>query len=169
MNKFKTAAIYISLMVFSFSVYAAGEVEYIWLTVSNAMSGEPIEGVSITVDQAYIGETGPLGRILIPEGTPGQLIALYHTSYAAGIAALIAVRKGKGNIGHLGRTPSVWRLRNARLRLGCLFRGNGVDCQWFPCANALGSGNGAVSPLEPPRIFIQKEEQAAGGICAGLF
>jgi len=26
MNKFKTAAIYISLMVFSFSVYAAGEV-----------------------------------------------------------------------------------------------------------------------------------------------
>ena len=49
-------------MVFSFSVYAAGEVEYVWLTVSNAMSGEPIEGVSITVDQAYIGETGPLGR-----------------------------------------------------------------------------------------------------------
>ena len=84
MNKFKTAAIYISLMVFSFSVYAAGEVEYVWLTVRNAMSGEPIEGVSITVDQAYIGETGPLGRILIPEGMPGQLIALYHTSYAAG-------------------------------------------------------------------------------------
>lgn len=72
MNKFKTAAIYISLMVFSFSVYAAGEVEYVWLTVSNAMSGEPIEGVSITVDQAYIGETGPLGRILIPEGKIGR-------------------------------------------------------------------------------------------------
>ena len=71
-------------MVFSFSVYAAGEVEYVWLTVSNAMSGEPIEGVSITVDQAYIGETGPLGRILIPEGTHGQLLALYHTSYDAG-------------------------------------------------------------------------------------
>ena len=84
MNKFKTIAIYISLLAFSLSGYAAGDADYVWLTVSNAMSGEPIEGVSITVEQAYIGETGPLGRILIPEGMPGQLIALYHTSYAAG-------------------------------------------------------------------------------------
>ena len=84
MNKFKTIAIYISLLAFSLSGYAAGDADYVWLTVRNAMSGEPIEGVSITVEQAYIGETGPLGRILIPNGTPGQLIALYHTSYSAG-------------------------------------------------------------------------------------
>ena len=55
MNKFKTIAIYISLLAFSLSGYAAGDADYVWLTVRNAMSGEPIEGVSITVEQAYRG------------------------------------------------------------------------------------------------------------------
>ena len=45
-------------------------------------SHEPIEGVSVMINQTFVGETGPLGRLLLPDGTPGDLIGFYHTSYS---------------------------------------------------------------------------------------
>ncbi len=47
----------------------------------------------------------------------GDIGSNIHASNAACVAAFVAIGKGQGNIGHVGSAPSVWRLRNARLRL----------------------------------------------------
>jgi hemoglobin/transferrin/lactoferrin receptor protein len=54
-----------------------------WITVVNSQSGEPIEGVSITLDKVYIGETGPLGKLLLDNSVnPNSTLGFHHTSYA---------------------------------------------------------------------------------------
>ncbi len=164
MNKFKTIAIYISLLAFSLSGYAAGDADYVWLTVRNAMSGEPIEGVSITVEQAYIGETGPLGRILIPNGTPGQLIALYHTSYSAGYYSRKELQE---------RDYEVF-LRESVLNIQeVVIRANRMEQQYQKTAQEVRSidskqldqqfqANTADALAIDPNVFVQKS-QAGGG------
>lgn len=57
--------------------------DFEWVVVKNAISDRPIEGVSVTVNQVFIGETGPLGRIRVPSGHYKDVISFYHTSFSA--------------------------------------------------------------------------------------
>src|SRR6056300_305082 len=131
---------------------------------SQRMSGEPIEGVSITVEQAYIGETGPLGRILIPNGTPGQLIALYHTSYSAGYYSRKELQE---------RDYEVF-LRESVLNIQeVVIRANRMEQQYQKTAQEVRSidskqldqqfqANTADALAIDPNVFVQKS-QAGGG------
>ena len=53
-----------------------------WVTVISKNSGQPVEGVSITVNNSYIATTGPLGRVLISDLHEGDVVSFFHTSYA---------------------------------------------------------------------------------------
>ena len=53
-----------------------------WITVKSKASNLPIEGVSITVNNQFVGTTGALGKIRIIELTEEDIISFYHTSYA---------------------------------------------------------------------------------------
>jgi hypothetical protein len=65
MSKIRTLLLLIlitSATTLSASVLAHGQH---WVTVISKNSGQPVEGVSITVNNSYIATTGPLGRVLI--------------------------------------------------------------------------------------------------------
>ncbi|MGA0303799.1 MAG: hypothetical protein ACO3K3_07030, partial [Schleiferiaceae bacterium] len=82
MTRFKIISIYAIALVFSLSGKATGVENFRWVTVMTDQSHEPIEGVSVMINQTFVGETGPLGRLLLPDGAPGDLIGFYHTSYS---------------------------------------------------------------------------------------
>ncbi len=82
MTRFKIISIYAIALIFSFSAHATEVENFNWVTVVTDQSREPIEGVSVMVNQSFVGETGPLGRILLPEGQQGDLIGFFHTSYS---------------------------------------------------------------------------------------
>ena len=82
MTRFKIISIYAIALVFSLSGKATGVENFRWVTVMTDQSHEPIEGVSVMINQTFVGETGPLGRLLLPDGAAGDLIGFYHTSYS---------------------------------------------------------------------------------------
>ena len=82
MIRFKIISIYTIALIFSLSAKATEVENFNWVTVMTDQSREPIEGVSVMVNQSFVGETGPLGRILLPEGQQGDLIGFFHTSYS---------------------------------------------------------------------------------------
>ncbi|MGB2290635.1 MAG: hypothetical protein ACPH4E_06345, partial [Schleiferiaceae bacterium] len=74
MTRFKIISIYAIALVFSLSGKATGVENFRWVTVMTDQSHEPIEGVSVMINQTFVGGTGPLGRLLLPDGAPGDLI-----------------------------------------------------------------------------------------------
>ena len=82
MARFKFFSIYVFTVFFALLGNATNVEKFIWVTVLTEESHEAIEGVSVTINQSFVGETGPFGRILIPNGQPGDLIIFYHASYS---------------------------------------------------------------------------------------
>ena len=58
------------------------ESSYVWVTVKNASTEKPIEGVSLTIDDSFVGVTGPLGKVRVPLKESTSWVGFYHTSFA---------------------------------------------------------------------------------------
>ena len=84
MKTFKTLLIYVTLCALPMLVFGETPTDgsYVWVTVKNTSTEKPVEGVSVTIDNSFVGVTGPLGRVRIPTGTPNTFIGFYHTSFA---------------------------------------------------------------------------------------
>ena len=82
MKQIYALSIYILCLLSTIPVFGnEGEASQ-WIHVINAESGEPIEGVSITGDNRHLGETGPLGRLLVLDFNEIHVFGFHHTSYA---------------------------------------------------------------------------------------
>lgn len=53
-----------------------------WITVKSKISQQPVEGVSVTLNDHFIGTTGPLGRVRLLNISDEDIISFYHTGYA---------------------------------------------------------------------------------------
>lgn len=53
-----------------------------WIKVIESETGQPLEGVSVTVNGDFIGETSPLGKVQLPKLQKSDALSFYHTSFA---------------------------------------------------------------------------------------
>ncbi len=84
MKTYKTLLIYVTMLCLPMLVMGTNTAEdsYVWVTVKNVSTEKPVEGVSVTVNENFVGVTGPLGRIRIPSVSTSTSIGFYHTSFA---------------------------------------------------------------------------------------
>ncbi len=160
----RTLLIYAIICFSSSALYGSIDEEFVWVIVKNANTEKPVEGVTVTIDKVFIGETGPLGKLRIPLGETDDILAFYHTSYAARTfqrGQLIQMNY------QVSLRESVLNIQEVVIKANRVEQDNRKSAQEIRTIDAKRmssqfQGNTADALALDPNVFIQKSQSGGG-------
>jgi len=135
-----------------------------WITVISKNSGQPVEGVSITVNNSYIATTGPLGRVLISDLHEEDVVSFFHTSYAPRHYNFKQLQRANFEVGLYESVLNIQEVVIKANRMEADFKHNPQEVRTISAKrmNSQFIGSSADALSLDPNVFIQKS-QAGGG------
>lgn len=160
----RTLLIYAIICFFSSTLYGSIDGGFAWVIVKNANTDKPVEGVTVTIDNVFIGETGPLGKLRIPLGKTDDILTFYHTSYAARTlkrSQLIQMNY------QVSLRESVLNIQEVVIKANRIEQDNRKSAQEIRTIDAKRmssqfQGNTADALALDPNVFIQKSQSGGG-------
>jgi hemoglobin/transferrin/lactoferrin receptor protein len=135
-----------------------------WVTVISKNSGQPVEGVSITVNYSYMATTGPLGRVLVSDLHEGDVVSFFHTSYAPRHYNFKQLQRANFEVGLYESVLNIQEVVIKANRMEADFKHNPQEVRTISAKRMSSQfiGNSADALSLDPNVFIQKS-QAGGG------
>lgn len=135
-----------------------------WVTVLSKNSDQPVEGVSITVNDKFVATTGPLGRVMIGTIQEGDIISFYHTSFAPRHYNFKQLERANYIVGLYESVLNIQEVVIKANRIEADFKQNPQEVRTISAqrmkSQFIGSSADALS-LDP-NVFIQKSQSGGG-------
>ena len=164
MHKIRTFFTYI-LIAFSGSLFAnTASSGAKWITVKSKASDLPIEGVSITLNNQYVGTTGPLGRIRINNLKKGDIVSFYHTSYSPRNFNYSQLERAEFEISLYESVLNIQEVVIKANRIEANFKHNPQEVRTISAKrmNDQFIGSSADVLSIDPNVFVQKSQSGGG-------
>lgn len=160
----RTLLIYAIICFFSSTLYGSIDGEFAWVIVKNQNTDKPIEGVTVTINNVFVGETGALGKLRIPLGETDDVFAFYHTSYAARTFQRSQLMRMNYQV---GLRQSVLNIQEVVIKANRVEQDNRKSAQEIRTIDAKRmssqfQGNTADALALDPNVFIQKSQSGGG-------
>ena len=163
MPKIRTFFIYLlfaSVQLLHANVPAQGH----WLKVKSKNSNQPIEGVSVTVNDVFVATTGPLGRVFIEEMGSEDVVSFFHTSYAPRHYDYRQLVRSNFTVGLYESVLNIQEVVIKANRIEAEFKYNPQEVRTLSSKRMSTQfiGNSADALALDPNVFIQKSQSGGG-------
>ncbi len=142
----------------------AAEVEEVWISVFERTSNQPIEGVSVLINDEYIGETNALGKLNIGSALPTDLVHLFHTSYRSEHLTYEALRTQNWKVALFESVLNIQEVVIRANRIEQEYSSSGTEVRVVDRKQADQQfvSNAADLVGLDPNIFVQKSQGGGG-------